>query len=114
MAAFAAFGPGPRRAHQREDGLDDGFADRQPPHQALRGHQILGGHRRLGPRFLGAGRLEQDFSLGVAVGIVDVDLHQEAVELGFRQRIGAFLLERVLRGEHMERLAANRGACRRR
>ena len=38
----------------------------------------------------------------VEVGIVDVDLHQEAVELRFRQRIGAFLLDRVLRREHVE------------
>ena len=41
--------------------------------------------------------------LGVVVRIVDVDLHQEAVELRFRQRIGAFLLDRVLRREHVER-----------
>ena len=40
----------------------------------------------------------------VLVGIADIDLQQEAVELGFRQRIGAFLLQRVLGGEHMERL----------
>ena len=76
----------------------------KPPHQPLRRHQIFGGHRRLRPRFLGAGGLEQNFSFGVAVRIADVDLHQEAVELRFRQRIGAFLLQRVLRGEHVERL----------
>ncbi|MGY4368326.1 hypothetical protein ACVW1A_004391 [Bradyrhizobium sp. LB1.3] len=50
------------------------------------------------------GGLEQDTALGVAIGIVDVDLHQETVELRFRQRIGSFLLQRVLRGEYMERL----------
>ena len=48
------------------------------------------------------------------VRIVDVDLHQEAVELRFGQRIGAFLLDRVLRREHMERAAARHGGCRRR
>ena len=52
----------------------------------------------------GAGRVEQDAPLGVAIGIVDVDLHQEAVELRFGQRIGAFLLDRVLRRQHVERL----------
>ena len=103
LAASPPSGPGPRRAHQRQDRLDHGFADRQPPHQALRRHQILGGHRRLRPRLLGAGGVEQDLPLGVAIGIVDVDLHQEAVELRFRQRIGAFLLERVLGREHVER-----------
>ncbi len=36
--------------------------------------------------------------------IVDVQLEHEAVELRFGQRVGAFLLDRVLRGEHEERL----------
>ncbi len=36
------------------------------------------------------------------VGIIDVDLHQEAVELRLRQRIGALLLDRVLGREHVE------------
>ena len=31
------------------------------------------------------------------------DLHQEAVELGFRQRIGAFHLDGILRGHHQKR-----------
>jgi hypothetical protein len=34
--------------------------------------------------------------------IVDADLEQEAVELRLGQRVGAFLLDRVLRGEHHE------------
>ena len=37
------------------------------------------------------------------VGIADIDLQQETVELRFGQRIGAFLLQRILRGQHMER-----------
>ncbi len=37
------------------------------------------------------------------VGVGNVDLHQEAIELRFRQRIGAFLFDRVLRRQHMER-----------
>ena len=32
------------------------------------------------------------------------DLQQETVELGFGQRIGALLLDRVLRGQHEERI----------
>ncbi len=63
-----------------------------------------GVHRSPRQRLLGTGGLEQDAALGVAIGIVDVDLHQEAVELRFGQRIGAFLLQRVLRREHVERL----------
>ena len=43
------------------------------------------------------------YPLGVAIGIVDVDFHQEAVELRFGQRVSAFLLERVLGGHHEKR-----------
>ena len=39
-----------------------------------------------------------------AAGILHHELEEEAVELGFGKRIGAFLLERVLRGHHEERL----------
>ena len=53
---------------------------------------------------LGAGRLEQHAPLGVEVGIEHVDLHQEAVELRLGEGIGALLLDRVLRREHMEGL----------
>ena len=67
------------------------------------GHELFCGHRRLRPRFLGASGVEQDLSFGGAIGIVDVDLHQEAVKLRFRQWIGALLFERVLRGEHVKR-----------
>ncbi len=51
---------------------------------------------------LGAGGFDQHAALGHTVGIVHVDLEQEAVELGFRQRVGAFMLDRVLGREHME------------
>ena len=37
------------------------------------------------------------------LGIADVDREHEAVELGFGQRIGPFLLDRVLGGQHEER-----------
>ena len=37
-------------------------------------------------------------------GIVDVGVEHEAVQLGLGQRVGAFLLDRVLRGQHEERL----------
>ena len=53
--------------------------------------------------FLGAGRCEQHAPLGIERGIGHVDFQEEAVELGFGQRIGAFLLDRVLRREDMER-----------
>ena len=88
---------------QGQDRLDDAFPDRDAAHEALRGEQFVGRHRL--PRYLlgEAGRRDQHPPLGIAIGIIDVDLQQKAVELRFRQRIGAFLLQRVLRREHMKR-----------
>ncbi len=68
------------------------------------GHQVVGGHRGLRLGLFRAGGVEQDAALGVLVRIIDVDLHQKAVELGLGEGIGAFLLQRVLRRQHMERL----------
>ena len=93
-----------RGAHQRQNGFDHGIADRQPAYQPLGAQQGIRAHSRLGQRLLGAGGFEQDAPLGVAIWIVDIDFHQEAVELRFGQGIGAFLLQRVLRRQHMERL----------
>ena len=103
LADLAGLGAGTGRAHQREDRLHHRFADRQPAHQALRRQQLIGGHGQFRLVLFRAGRVEHDFALGVVVGIVDVDLHQEAVELRFGQRIGALLLDRVLGREHVER-----------
>jgi hypothetical protein len=36
--------------------------------------------------------------------VPDLDVEHEAVELGFGQRIGPFLLDRVLRGDREERI----------
>ena len=41
------------------------------------------------------------------LGIADVHLQQKAVELRFRQRVGAFVLKWILRREHMERAWQN-------
>ena len=49
-----------------------------------------------------------------SLGIVDEHVEHEAVELRFGQRIGAFLLDRVLRGQHEERLGQRDAAGRRR
>ena len=47
--------------------------------------------------------VEDPFFL-VGDGIADLDVEHEAVELGFGQRIGPFLLDRVLRGDDEERI----------
>lgn len=52
----------------------------------------------------GARGVEQDLAFGGKFGITDIHLQQEAVELGFGQRIGALLFQRVLRCENVERL----------
>jgi hypothetical protein len=44
----------------------------------------------------------QQLALGRSVGVPEVDRHQEAIELGFRQRVCADLLDRVLGGDDEE------------
>ena len=98
IAAFARTS----RAHEPENRFDDALADGQAAHQALRGHQLFRRHGLLRLHGRVGRRLQQDPPLGGGVGVADVDLHDEAVELGFRQRVGAFLLDGVLGGQHME------------
>ena len=59
-------------------------------------------------------REPQDLALAGRSGIADAHVHQEAVELRFGQRVGAFLLDRVLRGHHQEQRRQRIGACGRR
>ena len=94
---------GPTGADQLQDGVDDALADRQAADQCLRGHQV-GRRQCLDRRRLNSARgADHDLAFRCFVGIADIDLQQEAVELRFGQRIGAFLFERVLRRQHMER-----------
>ena len=50
------------------------------------------------------GRRLDDLELLVRGRVADPDHEHEAVELGLGQRVGAFLLDRVLRRQHEERL----------
>ncbi len=45
-----------------------------------------------------AARLLQDPPFDGRIGKADLDVHQKAIELGFGQRVSAFLLNGVLRG----------------
>ena len=54
-------------------------------------------------RIVQARRLDQNPPFDLRIRVGHVDLQQEAIELRFRQRIGAFVLDRVLRRQHMER-----------
>jgi hypothetical protein len=93
---------GARRAHQIED------APRRPCRRpaagarALRRHQVSASSAASAR--LPASRRWSRAGCGarLAVGVADVDLQQEAVELRLGQRIGALLLDRVLRRQHME------------
>lgn len=51
-----------------------------------------------------ATRLLEDAAFHRSLRVADLDVHEEAVELGFRQRVGAFLLDRVLCRHHQEQL----------
>ena len=44
----------------------------------------------------------QDLELGIGLRIVHPHMHQEAVQLRLWQRVGAFLLDRILGGHHQE------------
>ena len=50
------------------------------------------------------GRQADDLEFFIFAGIADVDVEHEPIELRFGQRIGAFLLDRVLRRQDEERL----------
>ena len=50
------------------------------------------------------GRQPDDVELLLLVGVVDQDVEHEPVELRLGQRVGPFLLDRVLRGQDEERV----------
>ena len=57
--------------------------------------EVIGGFTGIAVRF-------EDLQLGCAIGVADLETHQEPVELRFGQGVGAFVLDRVLRGDHHE------------
>ena len=74
--------------------------------------QLLRGQRGLDRFLVSARGFDEDFPLSVEIRVRHIDFEQEAVELRFWQRIGAFLLNRVLRREYVERrwqIIANTG-----
>ena len=72
-------------------------------HRAARLQDRLRRHHRLhAVHHFRAGVGVQDAALFVERGIADLELEHEAVHLGLGQRVRAFLLDRVLRGEDEE------------
>ena len=95
----------PRRVHHVDDVLLHLLLHVDALHQAAQAGEV----RRLQDRLHllrggGARHPAQDAQLLVAGGIVDPHLEHEAVHLRLRQRISALLLDRILGGEHHERV----------
>ncbi len=100
--------PGAGCPHDAHRVVDHPFVDRHGR------HRLLGGHHHLRARHLGhlrdvelvadlaGGHPLHQLELLGGVRIVDHDLQQEAVELGLGQRIGAFVLDRILGGQGHE------------
>ena len=81
------------------------------PDQPLKRHEILTRHRTLEVRVQDGRGRPHDLELFVLRRMLDDDVEHEAVELGFRQGIRAFELDRVLRREDEERLVERVGAA---
>ncbi len=89
---------------QGQDRVEHLFAYRHGADELLQVEDFLRAQHRLGSRILRTGRRQKDGAFLILFRIGHVDLHQEAIELGFGQRIGAFLLDRVLGRQHVEGL----------
>ena len=63
-----------------------------------------------GDRVVGDAAAE-NFALGFVRGVTHFDAHEETVKLGFRKRIGAVMLDGILRGDDEERLGEWEGAA---
>ena len=103
FADIAGFRSWPRGAHEAQDRIHHRFANRQPPHQALRGNEFIGAHCGLRLALFGTRGVEYDPAFRVTIRVVDIDLHQETIKLRLGKRVSPFLLNRVLGREHMKR-----------
>ncbi len=88
----------------RGDVLDDVLADGHRADELLQVHDGAAREHFADFDLLVAAADRQNLLLFVRGGIAHLDVEHEPVELGFRQRIGAFLLDRVLRGDGEERI----------
>ena len=71
---------------------------------AARAPDVLRAHRGLHRGPLAAGHPPHDLHLLLAVRVVHAELQHETVDLRFRQRVGALLLDRVLGRQDQERI----------
>ena len=78
--------------------------DRHVARELLHGQDIGAAGRLADGHLIGPGRALHDLDEVLLGREGDVDLEEEPVELRLRQRVGALHLERVLGGQHEERL----------
>src|SRR5215211_6847427 len=93
----------PRRRSNGDDVPEDGLAGVDLLDQTAHLQKLLDSDhgREIGDGVLG--ELEH-LGLGILIGVTDVHLDHEPVQLGVRQGVGAFVLDGVLGGDHAERL----------
>jgi hypothetical protein len=107
LRAARAYSQGQRfvRARLFHDGqhvIDQRLLHRHALHRSLQPYDVVARKHRT--HAVGGGHLQiaQDLALAGRVRIADAQAHQEAVHLRLRQRIGAVVLHRILRGDHHE------------
>eukprot|EP00752_Nemacystus_decipiens_P019487 g17543.t1 len=91
-----------RSAHEIQNSFSHLLAHGHGAHQFLRGDEVVWTHDSFGSRFTGAGGQFEHGAFGIAVRKADFDLQQETIKLRFRQRIGAFLFDRILGSQNMK------------
>ncbi len=87
----------------------DVFGDGHLFHDLLEGLELLSGEEAMDGLFFSTRGAGDDGDFFVLAEVVDDDVQHEAVELRLGQRIGAFHLDGVLRGEHEEGLGERHG-----
>jgi hypothetical protein len=91
-----------RRADQPRHVVEDRIGQPNLAHERLRRQDVGTAQDGRRSRLGDAGRPRQNGPLFVLGGIADPDVQQESIELGFRQRVRAGLLDRILGREHEE------------
>ena len=98
------FGFGMGREHEADGVVFARARRRDLANQLLQLDDLVFGQHAVDLFLVAFGCAVKDFGQFGATRIADDQLEKEAVELGFGQRIGSFLVDRVLRGHHEERL----------
>ena len=93
-----------RREHEAHGVVLHMRGDRNLPDELLKLHQRRAIEHLAHVRLHAFGGARDDFGQLGGGGVADEQLEEETVELRFGQRIGAFLVDGILRGEHEERL----------